>query len=131
MPNRLVAVLLAFAMSLALAACGGDDTKAAKPDSQPVEGGSRLAALWPLTGQPVKGSTPKRPVLVTKIDNTSSSSPQVGLSRADLVTEELVEGGMTRLAVFFYQHLPKVAGPVRSMRARATSATTAGGRRTT
>ena len=117
MPTRIAAVLLAFAMSLALAACGGDDGAAKKPDSQPIEGGSRLAALWPLTGEPVEGSTPKRPVLVTKIDNTSSSRPQVGLNKADLVTEELVEGGMTRLAVFFYRHLPKVAGPVRSMRA--------------
>jgi hypothetical protein len=50
-------------------------------------------------------------------DNTANSAPQLGLSKADLITEELVEGGMTRLAVFFYQHLPKVAGPVRSMRA--------------
>ena len=92
-------------------------TKEKKPDSQPVEGGTELAALWPLTGEPVKGKTPNHPVLVTKIDNTRSSSPQVGLEKADLVTEELVEGGMTRLAVFFYRHLPKVAGPVRSMRA--------------
>jgi hypothetical protein len=56
-------------------------------------------------------------VLVTKIDNTGNSQPQLGLNKADLITEELVEGGMTRLAVFFYQNLPKVAGPVRSMRA--------------
>jgi hypothetical protein len=54
---------------------------------------------------------------VTKIDNSSASRPQVGLHQADLVTEELVEGGITRLAVFYYQRLPNVAGPVRSMRA--------------
>jgi signal transduction histidine kinase len=34
-----------------------------------------------------------------------------------MVVEELVEGGMTRLAVFFYQKVPKLVGPVRSMRA--------------
>ena len=56
-------------------------------------------------------------MLVTKIDNSSASRPQVGLSKADLITEELVEGGITRLAVFYYQQLPEVAGPVRSMRA--------------
>jgi hypothetical protein len=56
-------------------------------------------------------------VLVTKIDNSVDSRPQVGLRKADLITEELVEGGITRLAVFFYQQLPDVAGPVRSMRA--------------
>jgi len=116
--SRLVAVAATFALSLTLAACGGDDKESSKkPDSQPVSGGAKLAALWPLTGEPVTGATPKRPVLVTKIDNSSASRPQVGLSKADLVTEELVEGGITRLAVFYYQHLPEVAGPVRSMRA--------------
>jgi hypothetical protein len=116
--TRLLAVVTALALSLTLAACGGDDKdKDKKPDSQPVEGGAKLAALWPLTGEPVTGSTPNRPVLVTKIDNTANSQPQLGLKKADLITEELVEGGMTRLAVFFYQQLPDVAGPVRSMRA--------------
>jgi hypothetical protein len=55
--------------------------------------------------------------MVVKIDNSANSAPQVGLSGADLVTEELVEGGSTRLAVFFYQHTPALVGPVRSMRA--------------
>ena len=116
-PSRPIALALACVLSLALVACGGKDEPASRPDSQPVEGGTKLAALWPLTGEPVEGATPDHPVLVTKIDNTESSRPQVGLKKADLVTEELVEGGMTRLAVFFYRHLPKVAGPVRSMRA--------------
>lgn len=116
-PARLLAALTASVLSLTLAACGGDEASATKPDSQPVEGGAKLAALWPLTGEPVTGRTPAHPVLVTKIDNTSSSRPQVGLDKADLITEELVEGGKTRLAVFFYRSLPKVAGPLRSMRA--------------
>lgn len=117
-PGRLLAVVLALVLSLALSACGGGgDAKKKQPDSQPVQGGSKLAALWPLTGEPVTGRTPSYPVLVTKIDNTAKSEPQLGLNKADLVTEELVEGGMTRLAAFFYQHLPGVVGPVRSMRA--------------
>ncbi len=33
------------------------------------------------------------------------------------MVEELVEGGLTRLAVFFYSQVPDNAGPVRSMRA--------------
>jgi hypothetical protein len=113
---RFVAALTTVALSLTLAACGGGEDEK-KPDSQPVEGGTELAALWPLTGEPVRGKTPAYPVIVTKIDNSSSSKPQIGLEKADLVTEALVEGGMTRLAVFYYQTLPKVAGPVRSMRA--------------
>lgn len=113
---RLVALLTALVLSVSLAACGLDGG-AKKPDSQPIQGGTRLAALWPLTGEPVNEATPDHPVLVTKIDNSANSRPQLGLNKADLITEELVEGGMTRLAVFFYRNLPKVAGPVRSMRA--------------
>ena len=45
-------------------------------------------------------------MIVTKIDNTSSSAPQVGLGSADLVVEELVEGGFTRLAAFYYSEVP-------------------------
>jgi hypothetical protein len=115
---RLLAVLIAALLCATLAACtSGKAGTVGKPDSQPVAGGTELAALWPLTGAPVTGATPDRPVLVTKIDNSPDSRPQIGLKRADLITEELVEGGITRLAVFYYQQLPSVAGPVRSMRA--------------
>jgi hypothetical protein len=85
-----------------------------------VTDGPTLVATWPLTGLPVSGSDTAEqphPVLVTKIDNTSSSSPQVGLGSADMVVEELVEGGLTRLAVFYYSDIPDRVGPVRSMRA--------------
>ena len=117
---RIVAAVLVVLVSLVLAGCHSDNKAASsqsKPQSQPVEGGKTLAAVWPLTGEPVTGATPRRPVLVTKIDNSSASRPQIGLKHADLITEELVEGGITRLAVFYYQQLPPVAGPVRSMRA--------------
>jgi hypothetical protein len=74
---------------------------------------------WPLTGLPVEGgsSEQKHPVLVLKMDNTESSAPQEGLGSADLVVEELVEGGMTRLAAFYYSDIPGEVGPIRSMRA--------------
>jgi hypothetical protein len=55
------------------------------------------------------------------MDNTVSSRPQVGLSKADMVVEELVEGGLTRLAVFYYSHLAGIVGPIRSMRASAVT----------
>ena len=122
----LAALLVA---SLGLAGCGGDDSKqAAEPEptvafTPAADGGDEdqvEPTTWPLTGLPVDdgdSAVDKHPILVTKIDNTSSSSPQVGLSKADLVVEELVEGGLTRLAVFFYSQVPDNAGPVRSMRA--------------
>lgn len=115
-------VALAAVAALALAGCSGEDTQPA-PDDEPVAEqqdvaeGMTLSGQWPLTGLPAEGKAPDHPVMVVKIDNSESSSPQVGLSKADLVTEQLVEGGATRLAVFYYSELPEVAGPVRSMRA--------------
>ena len=111
-----------LAASLALAACGGDEESPTDegPEAQEIAGGSLLEQTWPLTGLDVDGddsSAQTHPVMVTKIDNTESSAPQQGLGSADLVVEELVEGGMTRLAVFFYSEIPGEVGPVRSMRA--------------
>ena len=112
-------VTLVLAGSVALTACGGDDGAKSDgaPDAQNTAAGATLQGQWPLTGLPARGDVPKHPVMVVKIDNTASSRPQVGLSKADLVTEELVEGGSTRLAVFYYSHVPGRVGPVRSMRA--------------
>jgi hypothetical protein len=107
--------------SLLLVGCGGGDSSGEKkPASQEVAASEEIAATWPLTGLPVTGDqdpAKTHPVLVTKIDNTHASSPQLGLAEADLVVEELVEGGLTRLAAFFYSQLPTKVGPVRSMRA--------------
>jgi hypothetical protein len=114
-------VALAAVATFALAACSTDDTSTPSgdegPEGQSTAEGMTLMGQWPLTGLPAEGPAPKHPVMVVKIDNSSSSSPQIGLSKADLVTEELVEGGMTRLAVFYYSQTPRQVGPVRSMRA--------------
>ncbi len=109
--------------SLVLAGCGGGDEggNGDKVDSSgnPVVESSE-PDTWPLTGVELaegKSAERKHPVLIAKIDNTAASSPQIGLGRADLVVEELVEGGLTRLAAFFYSELPDQVGPIRSMRA--------------
>jgi hypothetical protein len=107
----------ALTAALALAACSGSSNTGDKPSGQSTAAGSTVLGRWPLTGLPASGSAPPYPVMIVKIDNTANSNPQIGLSKADLVTEELVEGGSTRLAVFFYTHVSKVVGPVRSMRA--------------
>ncbi len=103
-------------------ACSGDaegtggDSGDDAADDQSRSGGS-VALSWPLTGEPLDGALPDHPVVAVKVDNSSSSAPQLGLDAADIVTEQLVEGGTTRLAVLYYSQLPEVAGPVRSMRA--------------
>jgi len=57
----------------------------------------------------------RRPFLIS-IDNHVGARPQSGLSRADLLYELPVEGGITRfLGVFWTQDVDKI-GPVRSAR---------------
>jgi hypothetical protein len=118
--RRRALVGIGLTAALVLTACNDDSTDVngnGTPDAQETAQGLTVKGEWPLTGEPARGDAPRHPVMVVKIDNTASSSPQVGLGKADLVTEELVEGGSTRLAVFFYRHVPRLVGPVRSMRA--------------
>ncbi|MGC4109401.1 MAG: DUF3048 domain-containing protein [Nocardioides sp.] len=108
------------AASLMLTACGGSSSSTSSSDPQNVVGGQSIQQFWPLTGLKVsadKSAALDHPVLVAKMDNTVSSQPQVGLSHADMVVEELVEGGLTRLAAFYYSEIPGNVGPIRSMRA--------------
>jgi Protein of unknown function (DUF3048) N-terminal domain/Protein of unknown function (DUF3048) C-terminal domain len=59
-----------------------------------------------------------RPALVVKIDNAPERDvePQVGLERADIIFEELVEGGVTRFAALFHSQDSDTVGPIRSAR---------------
>ncbi|RBY98176.1 DUF3048 domain-containing protein [Blastococcus sp. TF02-8] len=63
------------------------------------------------TTQPVE-----RPALAVKIENSPESRPQSGLNSADLVWEEVVEGGITRFVAVFHSTLPPEIGPIRSVR---------------
>jgi len=108
------------ATSLLLSACGGSSSSGEAAAPQQVEGGQSVAQFWPLTGLKVPSNRTAQldhPVLVAKMDNTEASQPQMGLSHADMVVEELVEGGLTRLAAFYYSEIPSNVGPIRSMRA--------------
>jgi hypothetical protein len=69
----------------------------------------------PLTG--LAGfNDPDRPALVVKIDNVDAARPPEGINLADVVFEELVEGGLTRLAAVFHSRDVESVGPVRSVR---------------
>ncbi len=113
---RLAAVVLAGA--LALTGCSGEAETTSKPAPTPTEGTTEPPAprVSPLTGEKA-GRLPDHRAVVVKIENTSSGEPQLGLGSADLVVEELVEGGLTRLAAFYYSSMPREVGPVRSIRA--------------
>jgi hypothetical protein len=99
------AVVLAVA-SVAVPAAGRDAIAAVVAPGPPGPS--------PLTGVP--GPAPGRPALVVKIDNAPKARPQVGLNQADVVVEELVEGGITRFAAIFHSQDADPVGPVRSAR---------------
>ena len=121
--SRRTAAAACLAVSLVAAACGGGDKK------DPVASGSPSASTSKKpTPSPSKSEGPLRSpftgravdqlnrVLAIKIDNARAARPQAGLDKADIVYEELVEGGTTRfLAIFSSQEAP-VLGPVRSVR---------------
>lgn len=126
--TSLVSVLLSGALALSACSGGSDESESAAapsptstsaaptPSDTKTADGTTLARRWPLTGRMSDGDIPTRRALVVKIENTHNSRPQIGLGQADLVVQELVEGGLTRLAAFYYSHLPRDVGPVRSMR---------------
>jgi hypothetical protein len=75
-------------------------------------------APCPLTGLAPRGgkAVPQRPVLAIKVENTSEAYPLAGLDRADVVYEELVEGGITRFMAVYQCSDSTRVGPVRSAR---------------
>lgn len=71
----------------------------------------------PLTGlPPVGGRVPQRPALAIKLDNLPAARPQAGLDAADIVYEEPVEAGITRLMAVFQCSTAGRVEPVRSGR---------------
>ena len=71
----------------------------------------------PLSGlAPTSGTVPVRPALAVKVENLPAARPQTGLSWADIVYEEPVEGGITRfIAIYQCQDASRIE-PVRSAR---------------
>ena len=73
--------------------------------------------IAPLTGLPDPTHlAATRPALTIKVENTPEALPQWGIDQADVVYEEIVNGGITRLAAVFNSHAPAKVGPVRSVR---------------
>lgn len=97
-------------------------TTEAPPEPEPEEPPAP-SVFWPLTGVAVEDSDGALdaegefgPALSVKIENSPAARPQEGLEAADIVWEELVEGGMTRFVAMYHSDLPPTLGPVRSLR---------------
>lgn len=123
-PASRAALAAALAVPLALTACsGGSDSSTAAPrhSSSPSPSPSTTTSTPPPA--PPKPSLlsgrvgrPNGPVYAVKVDNTTKAHPQAGLTKADVVYVEQVEGGVTRLAAVFSSAYPPHVGPVRSAR---------------
>ena len=83
---------------------------------------AKVYVTAPLTGVQYEENTPealqlKKPSVACKIDNGSEAPrPQSGLNSTDIVFDEMVEGGLTRLVAIWHSTQPDGIGPVRSIR---------------
>jgi Protein of unknown function (DUF3048) N-terminal domain/Protein of unknown function (DUF3048) C-terminal domain len=103
---------------LLFAACDSG-TQIIPPEESPGEVAETPAPdpVCPLTGEdPPKGVDLDRPAVAVKIENSPQARPQHGLESADLVFEEIVEGGITRFMAIYHCGRSDDAGPVRSAR---------------
>jgi hypothetical protein len=108
------AVLLLLVGGLALAGCTSSGPPAAEPS--PTESAEEPVLLSPLLGTAMAADDGDHPSLAAKIDNHPAARPQYGIDRADIVFEELVEGGITRYVAVWHSDLPPAVGPIRSIR---------------
>lgn len=126
--NRKLLIALGIVLAVALTACAavvlpnivgpgarptaaptGTPAPTPTPTPTPVE-------YAPLSGVQVDVGSLQHPVLMAKIDNNPAARPQIGLNDADIVFEELVEGGFTRYLAVWHSVIPKEIGPIRSIR---------------
>ena len=90
---------------------GDDDQDVVPTTTQEIE----ESESWPLTGIQDE-QVGNWPVLIVKIDNHDRARPQSGINSADVVFEEIVEGGLTRFAALFHSQQTEQVGPIRSVR---------------
>lgn len=114
MKHRHIAVSLAVAASLILTGC------APTPKANPTPTFTPKSYVYaPLTGAKYEAGTNPAldgPSVACKIDNLLDARPQINLNATDIVFDEMVEGGLTRLVAVWHSRMPEQVGPVRSIR---------------
>lgn len=114
MKHRHVAISLTLATALLISGC------APTPEAQPTPTVTPKSYVYaPLTGAKYEeGTNPNLdgPSVACKIDNLGVARPQINLNQTDIVFDEMVEGGLTRLVAVWHSRMPEQVGPVRSIR---------------
>ncbi|SNS89340.1 Protein of unknown function [Geodermatophilus pulveris] len=114
----LAAALLAGLALSVTTACGSPAAPepASAAEAAPASPPPPPPVRWPLTGVDSAGADVARPALAVKVENSAAARPQTGLGAADVVWEEVVEGGISRYVAVYHSTLPPAVGPVRSVR---------------
>lgn len=108
--RKLVAAL--GALLILGVACSNDPP----PETREVAETPEPDPICPLNGSEASTDVIERPAVAVKIENSPAAYPLSGLDDAEIVFEELVEGGMTRFMAIYHCTDTKKAGPVRSAR---------------
>jgi hypothetical protein len=113
----IIAAVVVVVGIVVIVATQGSSKKSASSTTTTAAAAKPAAAVAPLSGLPdPTGVARKRPALVIKIEDDTNSLPQWGVDQADVVYEEIINGGIPRLAAVFNQNAPARVGPIRSVR---------------
>ncbi|MDP8955606.1 MAG: DUF3048 domain-containing protein [Actinomycetota bacterium] len=108
--SRRARLATTLALAVVVTACGGGEPPGQQRADEPPP-------VCPLTGvKPARGTVPDRPALAVKVENLPEVRPQTGLSFADIIYEEPVEGGITRFIVIYQCRDATRIQPIRSAR---------------
>lgn len=118
--KKFVQIAVAATTLVTLAGCAAGVNVPGLPSQSPTP--EPVFVTAPLTGVKYEEGTPQalqlvKPSVACKIDNGSEAPrPQSGLNSTDIVFDEMVEGGLTRLVAIWHSNQPDAIGPVRSIR---------------
>ena len=127
MKKRALAIILAALTILSLAGCGGkadpapapepEEKTAPEPEPDPEPEPYVPEGVNPLTGQPMEPEYEGLRPIAIMLNNLKAAQPQLGISKADIIYEVPVEGGITRM-LCLYQTVEgtELLGSVRSAR---------------
>ena len=104
--------VIALVVGIALAMSGG---KSGVPWSSSYQTPAP-EVIAPLTGKVTTADKINNPAMSVKICNVEDCEPEIGLNQADIVFEEIVEGGISRYVSVWQSDIPETVGPVRSVR---------------
>ena len=90
---------LVLALCLVLCACGKKDEPEATPEEKEEE--ISYDIVNPLTGEVLEEDISENRPFAFVINNLKAATPQCGISKADIIYEVPVEGGITRMVAIF------------------------------